>query len=298
MLKSLTLGLLATSVLVGPALAADGPRLQIEHAAARVVVIPEARGDIAYTVAPGKSGLPAIQMRREGDKLILDGGLREGFGRSRIRGCDAYGASHVKDDRTVWSVDLGKSVRIDGIGSVKVADLPVITVHAPRDVKIAAGDAVFGEIGASDSVSLGNGGCGDWSVAATRGLAHVGLGGSGSVHLQTAAQADIDIGGSGNVALVSAGGLHASIGGSGAIKAETINGPVAANIGGSGNVVVERGASPKLSANIAGSGSLIYKGTADAVAASIVGSGNVRVRQVTGPISKTVMGSGGVRIGL
>jgi hypothetical protein len=100
MIKTFALGLLATAAVAAPAFAAESPRLQIEHAAARVVVIPEARGDIAYTVDAGRSGLPAIQVRREGDKLILDGGLKAAFGRSRIRGCDSYGASHVVDDRT------------------------------------------------------------------------------------------------------------------------------------------------------------------------------------------------------
>jgi hypothetical protein len=297
MIKTFALGLLATAAVAAPAFAAESPRLQIEHAAARVVVIPEARGDIAYTVDAGRSGLPAIQVRREGDKLILDGGLKAAFGRSRIRGCDSYGASHVVDDRTVWSLDLGKSVRIDGIGSVKVADLPVITVHVPLDARIAAGDAVFGEIGPSNSLSLGDGGCGDWKVATVKGLAHVGIGGSGAVHLASAGQADIDIGGTGNVFLTAASGLHANIGGSGNVKVGSVNGPVVANIGGSGNVVVESGATPKISANIAGSGNVTFRGVAGSVAASIVGSGDVNVREVTGAVSKTVMGSGGVRIG-
>ena len=269
----------------------------MEHAAARLVVIPENRADIAYTLEPGRSGLPAIQMRREGDKLILDGGLGGGFGRSRVRGCDTYSAGHTVDDREAWKLDFGRSVRIDGIGAVKVGDLPVITVHVPMDAKITAGEAVFGEIGPTRSLSLGSGGCGDWKVADVQGLVHVGLGGSGSVHLQRSGSGDFSIGGSGNVFLASTGELHANIGGSGNVKAGSVHGALSVNIGGSGNVVVDSGETPKINANIAGAGDIIFKGTAGAVAASIVGSGDVNVRRVTGPISKTVMGSGGVHVG-
>lgn len=297
MLKTLALTLVAAAAVAAPVFAAEPPRLQVDHAAARLVVIPENRADIAYTIQPGRSSLPAIQMRREGDKLILDGGLGGGFGRSRVRGCDTYSAGHTVNDREVWKLDLGKSVRIDGIGSVKVADLPVITAHVPMDARIAAGEAVFGEVGPTRSLSLGSGGCGDWKVADVQGLVHVGLGGSGSVHLQRAGSGDFSIGGSGNVFIASTGEMHVNIGGSGNVKVGAVNGPLNANIGGSGNVVVEGGESPKISANIAGSGDVVFKGTAGAVAASIVGSGDVNVRQVTGPISKTVMGSGGVHVG-
>jgi hypothetical protein len=295
-LRTLPLTLAAVLAVTGPALAAE-TTLKVEHAAVRLVVIPEARSDISYTVQPGHSGLPAIQARHDGGVLVLDGGLETSPGHSRIRGCDSWGASHVVDDKAVWKLDLGKQVRIDGLGGVKVADLPVITVHVPLDAKIRAGDAVFGEIGPSNSLELANGGCGDWQVADVRGAARFALGGSGDVHAHNLGDAHVSIGGSSNVFVMAASALEAQIGGSGNVRAKTVNGPISANIGGSGNAVVDSGSAPKVTTSVAGSGNFVFKGTAGAVNAAVAGSGNVTVAHATGPVSKSVVGSGNVKIG-
>ena len=280
MIRTAVFALLATSAFAAPALAET--RLEVRHAAARMIVIPEARSDISWTVQGGRAGLPALQMRREGDKLILDGGLGEDHWRSRVHGCDL--ADH--------------SVRIDGVGSVKLADLPVITAHVPLDARITAGEAVFGEIGPTRSLSIGNGGCGDWKVGPVQGLAHVALGGMGSVRLDRVGDADVDLGGMGNVSLASAGRLHVNIGGSGSVRAGEVTGDLHANIGGRGDIQIERGSTPHVYANIAGSGSIVSGGTVGAVNATIMGSGNIKAREITGPIHKMVMGSGTVRAGV
>src|ERR1700760_3173026 len=149
-LRTLPLTLAALAVLAGPALAAD-TTLKVEHAAARLGVLPEGRGDVSYTVHPGRAGLPSIQARHDGAVLVRDGGLETSPGHSRVRGCDSWGARHVIDDKTGGKLALGKQGRIEGLGDIKVADLPVITVHVPLDARIKAGDAVFGEIGPSNS---------------------------------------------------------------------------------------------------------------------------------------------------
>jgi hypothetical protein len=288
---ALALGALAT-----PVLAAE-TTLKVEHAAARLVVIPEARSDISYTVQPGRAGRPAIQMRRDGVALILDGGLETTPGHSRVRGCDAWGASHLVDDRTVWKLDLGKAVRIDGVGSVKVADLPVITVHVPLDARIRAGDAVFGEVGPSHSLDLASGGCGDWQVAEVSGAARLALGGSGEVHLDKVGETHVSLGGSGNVYLGSAGASEFSIGGSGNVRARRIDGPIRVSIGGSGGASINGGVAPRINASIGGSGNFVFKGEAGAVSAAVAGSGSVDIAKATGPVSKSVVGSGSVKIG-
>ena len=66
MIRTAVFALLATSAFGAPALAET--RLEVRHAAARMIVIPEARSDISWTVQGGRAGLPALQMRREGDK--------------------------------------------------------------------------------------------------------------------------------------------------------------------------------------------------------------------------------------
>jgi hypothetical protein len=274
------------------------PALRVEHAAARMVVIPENRPDVAYTIQPGHAGLPPIQMHRDGGVMVLDGGLGGGFmGRSRIQGCDSWDASHRTDDRTSWNINFGKAVRIAGIGSVKVQDLPVITVHVPMNANVSAGGAVFGEIGPSASLVFANAGCGDWKVADVRGTARFNLAGSGDVHADSAGDARVNIAGSGDLFFESAGGLNVHIAGSGDVRGRAVNGPIDAKIAGSGDVFVEGGRASDVSAAITGSGDLRFKGEAGAVNASIVGSGNVDVARVTGAIVKHVVGSGEVNVG-
>ena len=272
--------------------------LRIEHAAARVVVIPENRSDIVYTIQQGPSRLPLIQMRHDGGVLVLDGGLGGGpGGRSRIRGCDSWDAQHLVNDRSDWHINFGKAVRIEGIGSVKVQDLPVITAHVPMDAKVSAGEAVFGEVSPSQSLELGNAGCGDWKVADVRGPARFNLTGAGDIHAANVGDIHVNIAGSGDLFFQSTGGLDARVAGSGDVTGVTVNGSIGAKVAGSGDIIVQGGRVSTLTAAIAGSGDVKFHGEAGALNASIVGSGDVDVSRVTGPIAKHVTGSGEINVG-
>lgn len=295
--RTLAFAAIALAATAAPAFADDA--LRIEHAAARLVVIPEARADVVYTIQPGRAGLPPIQARRDGGVLVLDGGLGGGFmGRSRIQGCDSWGAQHTQDETVVWRSPQRKSVRIEGLGRVKVEDLPTITAHVPLDAKVGAGEAVFGQIGPSRSLDLGAAGCGDWSVAEVKGRAKFALSGSGDVWAKSTGELHAAVSGSGDVHVGAVNGpLQAAIAGSGDVKAGTLNGPLSVKIAGSGDVIVDGGRAPTLAAAIAGSGDVKFRGEAGSVSASIMGSGDVDVARVTGPVAKHVAGSGEVNIG-
>ena len=56
--------------------AANAAEVEIEHAVARVIVIPEDRADIGLEISQGSSGLPALEVRRRGDNVEIRGGLR------------------------------------------------------------------------------------------------------------------------------------------------------------------------------------------------------------------------------
>jgi hypothetical protein len=72
--------------------AAGAQELEIENAAARVVVIPEARSDVQVSVTPGRVGLPQLQIQRTRAGVEIDGGLRR-----RIEGCNTHnGLSTVR----------------------------------------------------------------------------------------------------------------------------------------------------------------------------------------------------------
>lgn len=280
---------------LGISSAASAAEVEIRHAIARVVVMPEARSDITYEIRGGRGDLPKIQVSRGIDgKLILDGGL----GRPFFHDCSR---SHVPSGEVINAArppaDL--QVRMDG-HDIRLADAPLIVLHTPKDVRVRAGDAVFGAVGRAASVDLGSAGCGDWTVDDVSGRLSVEVAGSGDVHAAHAGSLTAKIGGSGDVTALSASNIDASIAGSGDVTVRRADGEVRAQIAGSGDVRVGEGHASAIKASIAGSGDVKFGGEADRVDANIVGSGDVRVKSVRGgmqSVHKAVMGSGSVVIG-
>jgi hypothetical protein len=284
------LGICAVALAVPAAASAQPPMgLRIEHAAARVVVIPEPRGDVVVSVQQGGAGLPALQVRRDGGVVVVEGGLggrSGGFWHWGWSGLNCRGSG------------ARAAVGIPGHGWVPVANLPVITARVPLDARVGAGEAVWGEIGPARSLDLANAGCGDWTVADVRGGLSVSVAGSGDVRAGSAGATRVAVSGSGDVYMVAAnGGLDAHVSGSGDVHARAVNGPVGAKIAGSGDVTIDGGQAPNVGVSIAGSGDFRFRGVAGALSAAVVGSGDVDVARVTGPISKHVVGSGDVNVG-
>lgn len=277
--------LLGASLMSAPAFA-ESPTFRIENAAARVVVIPEARNDVAFSVQRGRADMPEFKQHKDGGVTVIDGGLKGGgkhlFGLRNGLSCKGSG-EHV-------------FIEVPDRGDIALQDLPLITIRTPMDVRLSVGEAVFGQIGPSQSVELANSGCGDWRIADVRGAAHFALSGSGDVRAQGTGEAVVHISGSSDVYLGAVnGGLEAKVSGSGDVRVASINGPLSAKIAGSGDVVVNGGQSPNVIAAIAGSGDITFRGTAGALNASIAGSGDVNVARVTGPITKHIAGSGDVK---
>lgn len=268
--------------------AASAAEVEIENAVARVVVIPEARNDIAVDIRPGRSDLPQLKVSRlGGGKVEIDGGLKR-----RIHGCSTNG--HVLDP---VNPPQNLEIEVRGLSDVKLTDAPLITLRVPMDVKVEAGGAVFGSIGRSDSLELSSAGCGDWTVANTKGKMNLSLAGSGDIQAGTSSSVQASIAGSGDIRTGATRALGASIAGSGDVRAARVDGPVKASIAGSGDVSVDAGRATQLDASIAGSGDVRFGGEADSLKASVLGSGDVRVGAVRGAISKSVMGSGDVIVG-
>jgi hypothetical protein len=257
-----------------PGIANAATKVELRHAAARVVVIPENRADVALVVNYGASQLPKIMVHDEGDKLVADGKL---------------------DMHSINCRDHG--VYITGFGDIDTAKLPEVIIHVPMDAKVSFGGASFGEVGPTRSLEFDEGGCGNWKLADVAGKGEINIGGSGTVMTGSIAEAEVNIGGSGNFHARSVGRLEGNIGGHGDIDADAINGDSEINIGGSGNVNVLGGQSPKMEVNVAGSGHVNFGGEVHDLEVNIVGSGDVHVKKVTGNISKSVMGSGNIVIG-
>lgn len=273
-----TLAILAAAVSAA-GVAQAAPSVKIKDAVARVVIIPENRSDIKVEFLTTNASLP-LTLKTDGDDVVLDGGLRM----NRINGCNS------RNGKT--------TVKVRGVGEVAYDNIPQVAIRTPLNVKVGAAGAVFGDIGRSDSVDLGNAGCGDWTVANTRGKLEVSQAGSGDTRTGAAGSAEISIAGSGSVSTQAiAGDLEANIAGSGDIRAASIAGKLDGNIAGSGDITVAGGRSRAVEVSVMGSGDVTFNGEADSVEVSVMGSGDVRIAKVTGPVKKHVAGSGDVIIG-
>lgn len=256
------------------------PIVAIQDAVARVTVVPENRSDIKIEVLRPNERLP-LTVRTVGDRTILDGNLER-----RIRNCNGSAAKgnvviHVRD-----------------VGDVTWDQMPQVVIRTPRDVKVDAGGAVYGAVGRSASLELGNSGCGDWTIANVEGAARVSQAGSGDTRMGTSGALKVRVAGSGDVAAADVkGALDVNIAGSGDATIRSVNGPLEVSVAGSGDVAVGGGRATTMKANIAGSGDVEFNGVADSLKANIAGSGDVRAKQVTGAVSKSILGSGSVRVG-
>lgn len=281
------------AVAAGPAAAKDGPSVELRHVVARVVVIVEDRADIGVEIEQGASGLPAVQVRRRGNDVRIDGGLRGGmFGNDSIRNCRS-------GPETARQPGDGASVEVRRVGTINMANAPLIVIRTPRavDVSVESG-AVFGAVGrGATSIELGNSGCGDWTVANTDGTLSLSLMGSGDMRAGTSRTLEANIMGSGNINAGATGGIEANVMGSGDINAVRVDGPVEANIMGSGTITVRGGAVGAVEANIPGSGEINIPGAVASIEANIMGSGDINVGSVNGPVARSIMGSGEITIG-
>ncbi|WP_332641462.1 GIN domain-containing protein [Brevundimonas sp.] len=261
---------IAAALAAGPVAAKDGPSARIEHAVARVVVIVEDRADIGVEIEQGTSGLPTVQVRRRGDDVIINGGLKGGlFGNSAIRNCQS-GPDGARQPGE------GASVEVRRVGTVRLADAPLIVIRTPRAVEVDVNNgAVFGAVGRdASSIELNNGGCGDWTVANTEGTMSLSIMGSGDMRAGTSSRLEANIMGSGDIQAGATGGLEANVMGSGDISAARVDGPVEANIMGSGDINIP-GTVTNIEANIMGSGDINVGGATGAVSQSVMGSGNI-----------------------
>jgi len=258
--------------------AANAATVEIEDAVARVTVVPENRSDIKIEVITPNARLP-LTVRTMGDRTVLDGNLRR-----RIRSCRSSG------ERS-W-------VYVRGLGEVGWANMPQVVIRTPRDVKVEAGGAVFGSVGRSASLELGNSGCGDWTIANVEGSARVSQAGSGDTRMGSSGTLKVRVAGSGDVAAADVkSGLDINIAGSGSASIRAVNGPLEVSIAGSGDVEIGGGRATTMKVSVAGSGDVDFRGAADSLRARIAGSGDVHANEVKGEVSKTIMGSGSVRVG-
>jgi hypothetical protein len=204
-------------ILFAAALAAAPTELRIDHAAARVVVTPARGGTLSATVTPAGAG-PPLQVRREGKVLVIDGGLPEA-GHGGL--FDVFNGSRCKTNP---------------------AALPLITVRSPADVRITGTGALFGQVGASDSLVLDTDGCGRWRIGPVVGTLWMRVKGQTTAEVAGhAPKADLyawgasEIRHSGEVGVLTAEVHDAST-----IRVRMVDGAVDSLVSGSGDIIYAR----------------------------------------------------------
>ena len=268
----------ATGVAAFTAGAANAASVEVKDAVARVTVIPENRTDVKVEFISTNPKLP-LQLRTFGGRTIVDGDLDR-----KIRDC------HGTGDRA--------SVSVRGVGNVSWSEMPQIVIRTPRDVDVDAGGAIWGTVGRSATLALGNAGCGDWTVGNVEGRMRLSQAGSGDTRAGSSGEAKVRVAGSGDTTIADVRGpVQIDVAGSGDVTVASVSGPLEVHVAGSGDVRVASGKATDFDVSVAGSGDVHFGGSAQNLKARIMGSGDVRAREVTGHVSKTIMGSGGVSVG-
>jgi hypothetical protein len=268
--------------LAGAASAAQaaGPTVRLDHLAAHVIIIPEARSNIEAVVRnAGKHGLGKPSLTISGRDLIVSGGLT----RVDLHNCRA---------RSGHGVSLGFFHHIDE------ADLPVVTLRVPMDVAVEADSAVEVEVtGPVHALTVDEKACGDWKIGDVGDRLEYDLQGRGDVQAGQVGSATLRLQGMGDLRVRATGALDVSMQGMGDVIVDQVNGPVHASLQGMGDLRIKGGRATEFTAELEGMGGIRFDGVADTVDASASGLGDIRVAKATGEVRKHNSGLSRVTVG-
>jgi hypothetical protein len=272
--------------------AAGAQEVRMDGVVARVVVIPENRANLEVNVQPGAAGLPTVQVRREGQRIVLEGG-------QDVNRCNTNNGV--------------TTVRTRGGQGIALSEAPLVTIRAPRSVSISTRrGAVQGQVGPAQNLSLSSGGCSNWRLADVAGDLQLSLSGgaratggrAGGARLKASGGGSIEIGavraleadasGGGRLQVAGVNGpLNADASGGGVIRVAAVSGPITADASGGGGLDIAGGRSGLLQARASGGGWVDHDGVAAGLSASASGGGRIKVAAVNGPIRQQSQSGGG-----
>ena len=167
------------AALTVPTLAAARPVLTLDAPAARVIVIPEARSDMALS-ADGRLAIHPVA-----------------GGSARVTGASSWLERNIP-----WL--FGYACRAGGVSrwgrTIALKDLPTLTARVPLDAEIVTIGAIHGQAGAGRALKLSADGCGTWRLGPLSGGLTVTQAGPGQViasHVDGTLAATVD--GSGTI---------------------------------------------------------------------------------------------------
>ncbi len=253
-----------------------GETLRLRHMAAVVTVVPEDRTDYAVEIDNSAGRLPMPTVASDDGRVLIDGQLR-----GRVRDCGEGGAATVRG----YADD----------DEIPAAELPRITIRAPRTLNIDRSGAGTTEIGASQELSLDVSGCSTTTTGDVAGSFTLDAAGSGDLHAGAVRSLNADIAGSADIVVGAvAEGAEIDIAGSGSVTMASLNGFLNSDGAGSGSVTVQGGSVTSAEIDLAGSGGVTITAPVQSLNVSIVGSGDVEVAGVVGTLEAEIAGSGNV----
>lgn len=253
----------------------EGDVLRLRHVAAVITITPEDRTDFSVEIDNTAGKLPMPTVASEGGRVIVDGQLR-----GRVRDCRDGG---------------GATVRGYGEGEFAVADLPRITIRAPRALNLERSGAGSTEIGPTQALTLEVAGCSSTTAGDVGGAAELDVAGSGDMRIGAVQTLNADVAGSANVNIGAvAAGAEVDIAGSGSVTLASLTGDLNTDGAGSGNIEVQGGTIATAEVDLAGSGGVSISAPVQTLNVSIVGSGDVDVNGAVGDIDADIAGSGSV----
>ena len=259
---------------------AAAPTVRLDHLAAHVIIIPEARANITAEVRnAGKRGLAKPRLTVSGQDLTISGDLsRLDLNNCRVRG--------------------GRGVSLGFFHHLDESDLPVVTLHVPMDVTVEADGAVEAETtGPLHSLTVAEQACGDWKIGDVRDRLDYDLQGRGDVQAGSASSATLKLQGMGDLHLRATGALDVSLQGMGDVRVDQVNGPVRASLQGMGDLHIRGGHAAQFTADLEGMGGIKFDGVADTVDVSASGMGDILVARATGEVHKSRSGLSKVTVG-
>lgn len=254
-----------------------GGDLRIRNIAAVVTITPEDRPDYAVEIDNNAGQLPMPTVTADDGRVIVDGQLR-----GRVRDCRRDG---------------GASVRGYGDGDFDTAELPRITIRAPRTVNLDRSGAGQTNVGASEAARVDISGCSAVTLADVRGALELDISGAGDVTAGAAGSLDADIAGAGDINLGAiAGGAQFDISGAGNVTIASLTGDFTIDSAGASDIRINGGSIATAEIDMAGTGDIAIAAPVQTLNASIMGVGHVDVAGTVGDLDVDIAGPGSLTV--
>ena len=254
-----------------------GGELRIRNIAAIVTITPEDRTDYAVEIDNNAGQLPMPTVAADDGRVIVDGQLR-----GRVRDCRRDG---------------GASVRGYGDGDFDPAELPHITIRAPRAVNLDRSGAGQTNVGPSESAYVEIAGCSAITLADVAGALELDIAGAGDVTTGAAGSVDADIAGAGDLRLGAiSGGAEFDISGAGNVTIASLTGNFTIDSAGASDLSINGGAIGTAQIDMAGTGDIDIAAPVQTLNASIMGVGHVDVAGTVGDLDVDIAGPGSLTV--